>query len=93
MPRKEICNPFKGWVLNLKCFKKPENGITDYSSSAFIQLPNGATIYTPKGGPITDEVKNTCIEEIKTKCFDLGEFQKPENYKSYDELYRKVEQL
>ena len=93
MPRKEICNPFKGWVLNLKCFKKPENGITDYSSSAFIQLPNGATIYTPKGGPITDEVKNTCIEEIKTKCFDLGEFQKPETYKSYDELYRKVEQL
>ena len=93
LPRKEIFNPFSGWVLNLKCFKKPENGITDYSPSSFTQLPNGATIYTLKGGPVTDEVKRQAVEEIKTKCYDLGEFQKPENYKSYDELRKKLESL
>lgn len=93
MPRKEIFNPLKGWVLNLKCFKKQENGITDYSSSAFTQLPNGATIYSLKGGPITDEVKNRCIEEIKTKCYDLSEFQKPETFKSYEELTKRLEDV
>lgn len=93
MPRKEIFNPLKGWVLNLKCFKKPENGITDYSPSSFTQLPNGATIYSLKGGPITDDVKAKCIEEIKTKCYDLGEFQKPETYKSYDELTKQLENV
>ena len=93
MPRKEIFNPLKGWVLNLKCFKKPENGITDYSSSAFTQLPNGGTIYILQGGPITDEIKTKCIEEIKTKCYDLGEFQKPEGYKSYAELTKQLEKV
>lgn len=90
MQRKEIFNPLKGWVLNLKCFKKPENGITDYSSSSFTQLPNGATIY---GGPITDEIKNRCIEEIKTKCYDLGDFMKPEAFSSYEDLTKQLEKV
>lgn len=90
MQRKEIFNPLKGWVLNLKCFKKPENGITDYSSSSFTQLPNGATIY---GGPITDEIKNRCIEEIKTKCYDLGDFMKPEAFSSYENLTKQLEKV
>lgn len=90
MQRKEIFNPLKGWILNLKCFKKPENGITDYSSSSFTQLPNGATIY---GGPITDEIKNQCIEEIKTKCYDLGDFMKPENFSSYEDLTKQLEKV
>lgn len=93
MQRKEIFNPLKGWILNLKCFKKPENGITDYSSSSFTQLPNGATIYNLKGGPITDEVKNQCIEEIKTKCYDLGDFMKPENFSSYEDLTKQLERV
>lgn len=93
MQRKEIFNPLKGWILNLKCFKKPENGITDYSSSSFTQLPNGATIYNLKGGPITDEVKNQCIEEIKTKCYDLGDFMKPENFSSYEDLTKQLEKV
>lgn len=90
MQRKEIFNPLKGWILNLKCFKKPENGITDYSSSSFTQLPNGATIY---GGPITDEIKNKCIEEIKTKCYDLGDFMKPEAFSSYEDLTKQLEKV
>lgn len=90
MQRKEIFNPLKGWVLNLKCFKKPENGITDYSSSSFTQLPNGATIY---GGPITDEIKNRCIEEIKTKCYDLGDFMKPGAFSSYENLTKQLEKV
>ena len=90
MQRKEIFNPLKGWILNLKCFKKPENGITDYSSSSFTQLPNGATIY---GGPITDEIKNRCIEEIKTKCYDLGDFMKPESFSSYEDLTKQLEKV
>lgn len=93
MQRKEIFNPLKGWILNLKCFKKPENGITDYSASKFDQLPNGGTIYSLKGGPLTDEIKNQCIEEIKTKCYDLGEFQKPESFKSYAELTKQLENV
>lgn len=93
MQRKEIFNPLKGWILNLKCFKKPENGITDYSSSSFTQLPNGATIYNLKGGPITDEIKNQCIEEIKTKCYDLGDFMKPEAFSSYEDLTKQLERV
>lgn len=93
MQRKEIFNPLKGWILNLKCFKKPENGITDYSSSSFTQLPNGATIYNLKGGPITDEIKNQCIEEIKTKCYDLGDFMKPEAFSSYEDLTKQLEKV
>lgn len=91
MQRKEIFNPLKGWILNLKCYKKPENGITDYSASSFSQLPNGATIYG--AGPITDEVKNKCIEEIKTKCYDLGDFMKPENFSSYEDLTKQLEKV
>lgn len=89
--RKEIFNPFKGWVFNLKC-TKGDTGFTNYDASSFSQLPNGKTIYNIKG-EFTDECKKEGIDDILNKTYDLSEFQKPENFMSYDDLYKELERI
>lgn len=89
--RKEIFNPFKGWIFNLKCFKNT-NGFTDYSTSAFTQLTGGRTIYNLKG-EFTEECKKEGINDILNKTYDLSEFQKPENFMSYDDLRKELERV
>lgn len=77
---KEVFNPLSGWVFNLKCYKKKENGITSYDNSEFIQLPNGRNIYTDKGDPIA--LRDADVK----KTYSLKDMQKPEAFKSYDEM-------
>ena len=77
---KEVFNPLSGWVFNLKCYKKKENGITSYDNSEFIQLPNGRNIYTGKGDPIT--LRDADVK----KTYSLKDMQKPESFKSYEEM-------
>lgn len=89
--RKEIFNPFKGWIFNLKC-AKGDNGFTSYDSSSFSRLPNGKTIYNIKS-EFTDECKKEGINDILNKTYDLSEFQKPENFMSYDDLYKELERI
>lgn len=89
--RKEIFNPFKGWIFNLKC-AKGDNGFTSYDSSSFSRLPNGKTIYNIKS-EFTDECKKEGIDDILNKTYDLSEFQKPENFMSYDDLYKELERI
>lgn len=89
--RKEIFNPFKGWIFNLKCAKS-DNGFTSYDSSSFSRLPNGKTIYNIKG-EFTDDCKKEGIDDILNKTYDLSEFQKPENFMSYDDLYKELERI
>lgn len=89
--RKEIFNPFKGWIFNLKC-AKGDNGFTSYDSSSFSRLPNGKTIYNIKS-EFTDECKKEGINDILNKTYDLSEFQKSENFMSYDDLYKELERI
>lgn len=89
--RKEIFNPFKGWIFNLKC-AKGDNGFTSYDSSSFSRLPNGRTIYNIKS-EFTEECKKEGINDILNKTYDLSEFQKPENFMSYDDLYKELERI
>ena len=84
---KEVFNPLSGWVFNLKCFKKKENGITSYDNSEFIQLPNGKTIYTDKGDPVA--LRN---EDVK-KTYSLRDLQKPESFKTYDEMVAELKKV
>lgn len=88
MQRKEVFNPLKGWVMNLKCYMG-DNGFISYDNSEFMQLPNGNTIY----GPLNDETKKKCYEDIMNNTYDLGELQKPENFMSYDDLYKELERI
>lgn len=90
--RKEVFNPFKGWVLNLKCYRK-DNNMISYDNSEFTQLPQGKTIYNLKGEPLTDDIKRSAVQELLTKTYDLSEFQKPENFKPYDELHKELERI
>lgn len=80
--RKEIFNPFKGWVFILKC-QKGANGIVTYDSSTFQHIGEGKCIYGSLAD--MDTIKTKCAEDLK-KTYDLDEFKDPKNYKSYQEL-------
>ena len=86
--RKEIFNPLKGYVMNLKCYKA-DTGFTSYDNSEFMQLPNGKTIY----GDLNDEAKKKCYDDVVNHTYDLSELQKPENFMSYDDLYKELERI
>ena len=73
--------------FQLKVFKKKENGITSYDNSEFIQLPNGKTIYTDKGDPVA--LRN---EDVK-KTYSLRDLQKPESFKTYDEMVAELKKV
>lgn len=88
MQRKEIFNPLKGWVMNLKCYKA-DTGFISYDNSDFMQLPNGNTIY----GPLNDEAKQKCYDDIVNNTYSLSDLQKPENFLSYDDLYKELERI
>lgn len=88
MKRKEVFNPLKGWVMNLKSYKA-DTGFISYDNSEFTQLPNGNTIY----GPVNDENKQKCYEDIVNNTYDLSELQKPESFLSYNDLYKELERI
>lgn len=88
MQRKEIFNPLKGWVMNLKCYKG-DNGFISYDNSEFMQLPNGNTIY----GELSEETKQKCLDDIRNNTYDLSELQKPENFLSYEQLTKELERI
>lgn len=84
---KEVFNPLSGWVFNLKCYKKKENGITSYDNSEFIQLPNGRNIYTDKGDPVA--LRDADVK----KTYSLKDMQKPESFKSYEEMTAELKKV
>lgn len=89
MQRKEIFNPLKGWVMNLKCYKA-DTGFISYDNSEFIQLAQNKTIY----GDINDaDTKQKCIDDILNNTYDLTDLQKPEAFMSYDELKKELERI
>lgn len=86
-PRKEIFNPTKGWLMKLTC-KKAANGFTTYDDSEFFNVspddPRMADLIPYKDA-------QSAIDDIKANAHALDWFDKPENYKTYDELKEKLE--
>ena len=86
-PRKEIFNPTKGWLMKLTC-KKAVNGFTTYDDSEFFNVspddPRMADLIPYKDA-------QSAIDDIKANAHPLDWFDKPENYKTYDELKEKLE--
>ena len=86
-PRKEIFNPTKGWLMKLTC-KKAVNGFTTYDDSEFFNVspddPRMAELIPYKDA-------QSAIDDIKANAHALDWFDKPENYKTYDELKEKLE--
>ena len=86
-PRKEIFNPTKGWLMKLTC-KKAANGFTTYDDSEFFNVspddPRMAELIPYKDA-------QSAIDDINANAHALDWFDKPENYKTYDELKEKLE--
>ena len=86
-PRKEIFNPTKGWLMKLTC-KKAVNGFTTYDDSEFFNVspddPRMAALIPYKDA-------QSAIDDIKANAHPLDWFDKPENYKTYDELKEKLD--
>ena len=86
-PRKEIFNPTKGWLMKLTC-KKAANGFTTYDDSEFFNVspddPRMAELIPYKDA-------QSAIDDIKANAHSLDWFDKPENYKTYDELKEKLD--
>ena len=76
--KKEIFNPLKGFVFKLVA-KKGSNGIINYDSSEFVQTTNA--IY---------QSIDDAVNDIKTNAHKLSDLVKPESFKSYDELVKKL---
>lgn len=94
--RKEVFNPLKGWVFKL-IVKKAPSGFYTYDDSSFIESSKvglNGSIYGDVSNPqAIQEAGTKAVTEIKEKCYDLSEFQKPEFFKSYDELYEKLQKI
>lgn len=94
--RKEVFNPLKGWVFKL-VVKKAPSGFYSYGDSSFIRCDKvgfGGSIYGDVSNPQAVQESGTkAVTEIKEKCYDLGEFHKPEFFKTYDELYEKLQSI
>lgn len=92
---KELFNPLKGWMLKLT-MQKGTNGFYGYETEFKKVDPDNssASIY---GYTDTKEHINEsgakALEDIKNNTYDLSEFYKPENFKSYDELYTEMQKL
>lgn len=76
---KQLFHPLEGYNFKLVS-KKGANGFINYDSSSVVDQKSAAF-----------ESKEKAIETIKTKCYPLSDFLKPEAYKSYDELSQKLE--
>lgn len=88
--RKEIFNPMKGIVFQLKCVRGA-NGLISYDSSSFKDLGGTKTIYGDIGTPEGKEAAaQACIKDINENTYDLSEFMRADAYKSYDELKEKL---
>lgn len=94
--RKEVFNPLRGWVFKLSV-KKDSSGFYSYDDSTFIKCDKigiPGSIYGDVSNPQALQVAGQkAVSEIKEKVYDLGEFQKPEFFKSYDELYEKLQHI
>lgn len=94
--RKEVFNPLKGWVFKL-VVKKAPTGFYSYDDSSFIECNKvgfqGSIFGDVSTSQAIQEAGTKAVTTIKEKCYDLGEFQKPEFFKSYEELYEKLQKL
>lgn len=75
---KKLFNPLQGNNFKLVSKKGP-NGFINYDSSS-VAADETAVFST----------REQAIETIKSKCYALNEFLKPEAYKTYDELSEKL---
>lgn len=75
---KALFNPLQGNSFKLVS-KKEATGFLGFDSSAVVEQVDGVF-----------QDKETAVKFIKENCHDLGEFLKPEAYKSYDELKEKL---
>lgn len=80
--RKEVYNPFKGYIFKLVA-RKGANGIINYDSSEFIYKPELKIYNTPQDA----------VNDIKTNGHRLSWFLDEKNYKTYDELKKKLDWL
>lgn len=88
---REPINPFDFWDgsnFNLKI--RQVEGFRNYDKSSFeVKLEDGEPV------PTTSQIAKTDkeIEAIWEKQYDLGEFTDPKNFKSYEELKKKLDQV
>lgn len=75
---KPLFNPLQGHNFKLVS-RKGSNGFINYDSSTVV--PEVSAVFGSK---------EEAVEAIKTKCYELDEFLRPEAYKSYDELVQKL---
>lgn len=75
---KQLFNPLQGNNFKLVS-RKGSNGFINYDSSSVVS--ETTSIFASK---------EEAIEFIKTKCYALDEFLKPEAYKTYEELEEKL---
>lgn len=75
---KPLFNPLDGHNFKLVS-RKGANGFINYDSSSVVA--EKSAVFSSK---------EQAVEFIKTKCYALNEFLKPEAYKSYDELVEKL---
>lgn len=78
--RKEVYNPFKGYIFKLVA-RKGANGLINYDSSEFIYKPD-LKIYNSA---------QEAVDDIKNNGYKLSWFLDSKNYKSYDELKKKLD--
>lgn len=94
--RKEVFNPLKGWIFKL-IVKKTPSGFYSYDDSSFIKCDKigfTGSIYGDVSNPQAIQAAGAkAVADIKENTYDLGEFLKPEFFKSYDELYEKLQKL
>ena len=75
---KALFNPLQGHNFKLVSAKEP-TGFIGYSKSSVVDAVSAIF-----------KTKEEAVEFIKTKCYELDEFLRPEAYKSYDELAEKL---
>lgn len=78
--RKEIYNPFKGYIFKLVAYKGA-NGIISYDNSEFIYKPDYKIYNSPQ----------EAVDDIKNHGYKLSWFLDPKNYKSYDDLKKRLD--
>ena len=92
---KELFNPLKGWIVKLT-MQKGANGFYNYTPEFKKVDPDNSSVsiygYTDTREHI-NESGAKALQDIKDNTYDLSEFYKPENFKSYDELYVEMQKL
>lgn len=89
---KEIFNPFKGYVMHLICNKSSADAIPSYDNSEFTEIGTNMCIYGATDEAHLQETVAKAKADLEN-TYDLSEFEKESAYKSYDELYDKLQSI